>query len=78
MTLRFGNSLKMQEIRPITQWRKLNVNNFLKTFMQTKVILVKPGDQLMNSNLGKVNQAVSHVNRGNKVYHLTYWYCWSI
>ena len=25
--------------------------------MQTKVILVKPGDQLMNSNLGTVNQA---------------------
>ena len=38
------NSLKMQEIRPITQWRKLNVNTFLKTLMQTKVILVKPGD----------------------------------
>ena len=44
MTLRFGNIIKMQGIRPITQGRKLNVNTFLITLMQTKVLLVKPGD----------------------------------
>ena len=32
--------------------------------MQTKVILVKPGDQLMNSNLGKVNQAKCLMSTG--------------
>ena len=47
---------QLKEIRPIPQRRKLNVNTFLKTLMQTKVILVKPSDELMNPNLGKVNQ----------------------
>ena len=40
----FWNSLKMQEIRLITQWRKPNVNTFLKTLMETKAILLNPGD----------------------------------
>lgn len=54
----------MEEIRPVTEWRKFNVNTFLKTSMQTKVILVKLGDQFINELQSR--QSKSTNNGGQK------------
>ena len=70
MTHWFGNSLKMQEIRPITQWKKLNVkiNFFFENLDANKSDPRKTG-QLINELKSRKSKStkVPQVKTGNQV-----------
>ena len=70
MTHWFGNSLKMQEIGPITQWKKLNVkiNFFFENLDANKSDPRKTG-QLINELKSRKSKStkVPQVKTGNQV-----------